>query len=116
MNGIATITSAERTSNLIVRRRDSQPASDGSGVLARALEAVSEMMRGVGFIDITGQQQENFTVFLNEDGATRDNKYAEPELPARLAALVAYAVHEDPGGGEGAQAHVSPKRAVSLLA
>lgn len=127
MNGVESSTSAAGMVRAFLGRDGVFPASQvygiprGSadpldvGALTSTREGVKQALASTGFVDLSGQLQENFEVYLSRRPVEMDIEDLKPGLLSDLAAWVASEIARNSKAALEAQANVQPAAAVKLL-
>lgn len=102
------------------------PAADNAGqsrdhalsnsCIATAKETLSQALNMSGFVDIVAGIKANFSMLVSDrPDESVDMEDLKPGMTTELLAWAASKLQDNPQAAQGVQAHIDPRRAVSLL-
>jgi hypothetical protein len=92
-----------------------EPVASEDGALASAKRALSQSLRGSGFLDISAPFDQSFAGLLHYQPVEVGTGDSPPEIVQALLSLVKHRLAAHAAQAVAAQARVGPKTAVELL-
>lgn len=113
MNGVESTMGTGGSTHMMFGQRGSQSAS---GALAMSRQGIADALGSAGFVNITGQINENFETYLDRKPFEIELGDLKPGMLTDLESWVASILSsDDPDRALQMQARVEPERAVKLL-